>query len=314
MLIVVKSSNGKQIGEIEIDDTSIKIKHNSKPTLVISDQEIIKAIRNHDQSILPTLFTDYNLLIGEIAALYGVSYNTAYKYLHNHGVDTSSKEGRRNSSYALVFSDERKRKISKSHIGKVVPPYIRTPEIKQKISDSLRRGYQEGRIKVNGEGISQAWADGRFDNVPMGRGIQGYFHSNKTSRPNGNIYFRSLLELNYLIISEEDPLVKSIINEPVHIRLTDGGVYVPDFLTNDINLVELKPHNHLLWTKDDDGRFEEEIRCAVEYCKQRGWMYSVIYDDDIGFETTKFKRYLRNNNLIDKYNIRFNHPEKISWS
>ena len=49
--------------------------------------------------------------------------------------------------------------------------YERTPEIREKISQTLKEGYQSGRIVMNREALSQAWKDGKYDNSPMGRGI-----------------------------------------------------------------------------------------------------------------------------------------------
>ena len=46
--------------------------------------------------------------------------------------------------------------MSESRKGKPqsVPPYERTPEIRRKISDTLKEGYRSGRIIVNKDGIS----------------------------------------------------------------------------------------------------------------------------------------------------------------
>lgn len=107
--------------------------------------------------------------------------------------------------------------------------------------------------------------------------------------------------------------VVSIINEPVHIKLHGGGIYIPDFLVNDACLIELKPKNHLLWTKDSNGRFNEEMSAAVSFCEKRGWSFMVVHDDDLGFETGAFKKFLRNNpDLISKYKIRFNDPDRLA--
>lgn len=77
-------------------------------------------------------------------------------------------------------------------------------------------------------------------------------------------------------------------------------------------LVELKPSNHFIWTKDSvDDRFEKEIDGAVKYCKEIGWDFKVIYDTEIGFNSGKFKKYLLSHpEIIEKYNIRFNKPLK----
>lgn len=92
-----------------------------------------------DESIIATLFNEYYLLIGEIAALYGVCYSTMAKHLKAAGVDTTSKAGRRNSSYGTTFSEERIQNICKALEGKrKYGVYERTPEIRSKISTSLK--------------------------------------------------------------------------------------------------------------------------------------------------------------------------------
>lgn len=299
-----------------ITQESIIINSYSKPKIEIMNPEDISKIIDKDDSIVPLLFNKYFLTIAEIAALFDVCYQTMYKKMKGMGINTSSKQGRRNSSFGKSFSDERKANISKGNRGKTANHgYERTEEIRERISQTLKDGYKNGRIVVNRSAISKAWSDGKYRKSPMGRGIQGYFSSKKSPRSGGDIYFRSLLELNYLLLQEENDSVISIINEPVHIKLPNNGIYIPDFLINSRELIELKPSNHLSWTKDVNGRFDEEIRAAEKYCDSREWTYRVVYDSDIGFETNKFKRYLRNHqNLKDKYNIRFNNPEKVSWS
>lgn len=311
----VKTANGKQCGHIEIKENGFLVASDTKPTVEVYDDVIVKDICEKNGRCIRRLYDEYELTIGEIAALFEVSYQTMYKRMRQAGFDTSSKSGRRNSSYGIHFSEQRKKNISLGNNGKTahIVEYERTPEIRRKISESLKRGYESGEISVNAEGISRAWASGKYDEAAMGRGIQGYFHSSKISRRKGDIYFRSLLELCFLIKAEESDEVKSIINEPVHIKLSGHEIYIPDFLINGTELVELKPFNHLLWTKDENGRFEREVDAATLYCDKRGWSFKVIYDRDIGFETSSFKRFLRNHEeVIKQYQIRFNNPDQLA--
>ena len=311
----VKTANGKQCGCVDNISEGFIVISDTKPSVEIKNAEIVKDISNKNYDCIKRLYNEYELTVGEIAALFEVSYQTMYKRMKEAGYDTSSKKGRRNSSFGVHFSEQRKKNISIGNSGKTahIVEYERTPEIRQKISKSLKRGYESGAIIVNSEGISRAWASGRYRNATMGRGIQGYFHSSKTPRSNGDIYFRSLLELCFLIKAEESDEVVSIINEPVHIRLSDHEIYIPDFLINSIRLIELKPTNHLLWTKDKSGRFDMEVKAATSYCNERGWSFEVVYDRDIGFETSSFKRFLRNHKeIVQQYQIRFNNPEQLA--
>lgn len=127
------------------------------------------------------------------------------------------------------------------------------------------------------------------------------------------MYFRSLLELKYILDVENDSNITSVTSEPFHIKLEDGSTYTPDFLINEKVLIELKPHNHMKWRKDSqDNRFEKEVRGAEKYCEEHGYVFKIIYDTDIDFDTSKYKKHLLSHpEIIDKYNIRFNKELKI---
>lgn len=308
----IKSANGIVIGRIDVSQGSIIISNNAKPAVIITDSHIIDAIKLNDYSIIDELRRSYELSVGEIASLYNVSYPTMYKRMRELGINTSNKTGRLSSTYGSHMKKERRENISRGNRGKTANHgYERTPAIRAKVSNTLKTKYLSGELSVNGAGISNAWRDGRYDNAPMGRGIQGYFHSNKTSRPEGFIYFRSLLELAFLIRVENDATVISVVNEPVHIKLPSGGIYVPDFLINEKVLIETKPSNHIQWSKDKEGRFDEEVMSAKQYCVERGWDYKIIYDTDIDFETTSFKREIISCDYTSLYKIRFNNPERL---
>lgn len=312
--IDIKSSSGKVTGHIEKTEDKIKIINGKKPIVEIEDKDIIERINNREESVIIQLYDEYTLLISEIAALFGINYSNMNKKIKTLDVKTKSKSGRRNSSFGQTFSEKRRKHIGESHLGKSpsTPPYIRTPEIRQRISETLKEGFKSGRIVVNGEALSKAWKDGKYENSPMGRGIQGYVHIEKSAKESKDIYFRSLLELFYLLEAEEDPNIITIASEPVHIKLIDNSIYVPDFLINDELLIELKPHNHMKWRKDSvDNRFEKEMDGAKRFCEEKNWKFKLIYDIDIGFETKKYKKFLLSHpEIIEKYNIRFNKPLK----
>lgn len=98
------------------------------------------------------MFDDYYLLIGEIAALYHMTYSTTRKHMIKQGINTKSKAGRRNSSYGKTFSDERKAKIGAASKGRKITPYERTPEIKNKISEGLKKYYSEHEVSEETRG------------------------------------------------------------------------------------------------------------------------------------------------------------------
>ncbi len=53
--------------------------------------------------------------------------------------------------------------MSASQVGRTVAStYIRTPEIREKISKTLRDGYKSGRIVQDPAVKSKAWAEGKY--------------------------------------------------------------------------------------------------------------------------------------------------------
>ena len=306
----VKNSSGTIIGDIEITDDQIIINHYKKPLLIINDIQIIKGIKNKDNELIVKLYDDFQLSIGEIATLYGVTYSTMNKRIKKLPITTTVSYGRRNSSYGREFSEERKQKIGAKSKGRYIEPYIRTPEIKEKISKGLKRYYATHEVSIETrEKLSQAWADGKYKDSKMGRGISGYFTSNKENK---TFYFRSLLELNFLILIEEDNNVSTYTVEPFSIKLTDNHHYTPDLLINNQYIIELKPSKHLMY--ENEERWNKEITGATEFCNSHNFIFKVIYDTDIGFESRQYKIYLKTHpELIQKYNIKFNSDIK-DWS
>ena len=296
------NSSGKQIGQIYIDKEQIIVQHNTKPKLIIQDKELIQKVLDKKEDGIIELYDKYFLSIGEIASLYNVCYaNINRKKLP---FKTGRSEGRRNASYGTKHSEETKKKIGEKSKGRIIPQYERTPEIREKISKSLKEYHKTHQVSdETRKKLSQAWADGKYQNSPMGTGIHGFFHSLKNNK---KFYFRSLLELKYMIMLEQNEKVTSFQVEPFQIKMQDGiHHYTPDFLVNNINIIELKPHNHLSYTKEND-RFHQEIESAKQFANNHNMNFQIIYDTDINFETKKFKRWLINNpDIINLYQITF---------
>ncbi len=304
--MIVKNSSGIIMGEIEFQENTIMIKHVSKPILIINSIEDINYILNKDKDFIVILYDEYYLTIGEIATLYGVPYSNMNKQMNLLDIKTKAQSGRRNSSFGKQFSQERKDNISHSLQGKkcTTPPYERTPEIKQKISDGLKRYFQEHEVSEETRlKLSAAWTRGCYDRSKMGRGIQGYIFSIKMKR---DFYFRSLLELKYLLQIETDDDVINYQVEPFQIKLGDNHHYTPDILINNTLLIELKPFTHLNYESEE--RFNLEMSCAKQYCIEHNYIFKIVYDRDIEFRTSTFKTWIQNNPLIvELYNIRFNY-------
>ena len=305
----IKNSSGKIIGKIEKTEEGYLIINPPKPNLLIDDVELVNKIDNGDESAFETLWNDYTLLIGEIAALYGKIYATTRKHLQRMGIDTNSHAGRRNSSYGREFSEERKKKIGEKSRGRKIPQYERTPEIREKISLGLKKYFSENEVSTETrQKLSDAWARGCYNHSPMGKGYSGYFYSPKN---NLDFYFRSFLELAYLLVLEKEESVQYYEVEPFKIRLENNHFYTPDVLTNGKLLIELKPSKHLSY--EDKERWDLEQRGIEKFCSEHNYDYTIVYDKDIEFDSARFKRwYLNNQDELTQYNIRLS--REIVWS
>lgn len=298
----IKNANGKIIGYIEEDSGGMSIHNGSKPILNIKNEEHIRRIQQKDLSFVVELYDDYTMTIAEIAALYREPYFRMSSIIKTLPVKTEQKSGRRNSSYGLAFSEERLKHMSDAQIGHAsTSTYIRTPEIREKISKKLKEGYRSGRIAQDPAMKSKAWAEGKYAHAKMGRGIQGFFHSIKMNK---DMYFRSLMELNFLIIIENPDDVVAYQTEPFQIKLPHGAHYTPDVLINGKIIVELKPKGFYKYT--DMSRFCLEMAGLNNYCNKNNMGYVVVYDADIGFKSREYRKYIRNHpEIIEQYDIRF---------
>lgn len=301
--MIAKNSSGKEIAVIEINNGNITIDHFTKPQLVINNPEHINNIINKEVSFMKILYDEYYLTVGEIGCLYNLGYVATNNKLKKLSITTSSVAGRRNSAFGTKFSEDRKAKIGAASKGRVIPQYERTPEIKQKISDGLKQYFQENEVSVETrQKLSDAWARGCYETASMGRGIQGFIYSIKMDK---DFYFRSLLELKYLLQLEIDDNIRCYQVEPFQIKLENGHHYTPDILVNNNILIELKSLNHLEYTSEE--RFNLEVQGANQYCKEHNYVFKVVYDTDIDFRTSTYKIWIKNNPMIiELYNIRFN--------
>lgn len=309
---IAKNSSGKIIGTVEILQNEIIIKHNLKPELKITNLEHINLIKNKTNEGIILLYDEYYLNIAEIAALYGTSYATLNKKFKQLPIQTGKNDKRRSTTYGRKLSEETKKKIGEKSIGRQGSgQYERTAQIKEKISKGLKNYYANNEVSLETrQKLSQAWVDGKYKNSIMGRGIQGSFTSLKNNK---KFHFRSLLELKYLLLIEEDSSIKYYEVEPFVIKIDNIHHYTPDFLLNGKDIKELKPFNHLKYVNEKE-RFQQEQKSAKEYAKKNNMTYEVLYDIDINFETKKFKKYLLNNpKILKKYNISFNR-DISKWS
>lgn len=322
MIKKVYNSSSKQTGEVEVlsDKINIRDLRTARLNLEITDPEIINWAQNPDynSTILLRLYDEFYLKIGEIAALSNVLYHRANKWLLQLPIKTTKSAGRRNSSYNIVFSKERRQRLHEGQqkftqrlkeAGQKRFVYKRTPEIKNKIAEGVRRAQLEGRAPTPRDIAIAGWQNGKFDNVDFKRGIGGFIYSLKNQR---DVFFRSLFELYYLLILEQDENITSYKYEPFVIHCEDGTHYRPDLQVGS-DVIELKSYAYIYKQGGEiQKRFEYKKEQGIKYCKKKNLTYKVVFDKDYNFKTNVYKHWLREHeDIIKKYNIRFNEPERV---
>ena len=71
-MLLAKNSSGKIIATIIITKNKIYIDNYNKPMLLIDDLNLINNIKNkNEKEVIPILYDQYTLHIGEISALLG---------------------------------------------------------------------------------------------------------------------------------------------------------------------------------------------------------------------------------------------------
>lgn len=154
------------------------------------------------------------------------------------------------------FDDEWKRKISEGHKG-----LTHTEETKKKISETKKQKISNREYKY----------------VP-GK-IKGYYYSLKM---NENFSYRSNLELKYYKVLDENKNIKKWSCETIIIPYTLNGKshsYFPDvFIEDTKELVEI--NSRMIWYLNKQKK-EAKAEAARKYCKERGWTYKIVYEDDL---------------------------------
>lgn len=305
----IKNSSGKIIGTTTIENNIITIQNKQKPILEITEPKILEETLNGNLSneTIIKLFNEYTLTTGEIASLANKCYSNINKKLKAMPEITIDHRGRRNRAFGQPVSKTQSQKMSQALKGRKAPVYERTPEMRAKISQSLKKYYAEH--PQNPEPHILNWKNGKYDNVDFKIGIGGQLYSLKT---NQTIRFRSLLELYYMLQLEQNPYVITYKYEPFKIKMENNHTYMPDFLINNKDVIELKSKKYVQRVAGVQEKVLYKKNEAEKYCKQYNYTYKIVYDEDIGFESKKMKYYLRDNpDIIKKYQIKFNDENRI---
>ena len=314
MIKKIYNSSNKIIGTVDINFNEIIIHHNKLPDLVINDPELVSFSNNpiYNDDIIIKMFDVFYLTIGEIAALSNVLYHRANKWIKTLPVKTGMNSGRRGSSFGKIFSPKRRRHIAESRKkyfdnGGQPSNYERTPEICAKIKLGIQKAIKDGRLDESAN-ARKGWENNKYQKVNFKRGIGCYMYSNKNKK---RLFIRSLLELQYAILLEEDPNIQGYLYEPFQIKCDNGSFYTPDFQIGS-QIKELKSYNFIYKQGGEiQKKFEYKVDQARKYCKEHNLQYEVIYDKDINFDSKRFKQILRSSDYIVKYQIEFLQPERV---
>ena len=333
MIRKIKNSSGKFTGEIEFTENKIIVNNSKKPTLEITDRRILDVASNKNPDVESVLimYDEYTMCVGEIACVFDVCYSNINKIILNSNPKTKKHNGRRNRSYGKPASEHTKNTIRVKYTGSKIynngereifvaqgqqPPegfkLGRLPfseHHRQKIREAALSGKYLSPSQISRRG----WEKGKFDNVNFKHGIGGYITSQKIEK---RFMFRSLLELDFIInYLEVDDSVKTYKYEPLRIHCEDGSLYTPDFLVNNKEVIELKSYKYVYKQGGKiKEKFEYKKQCAEKYCKENGFIYKVVFDEDIGFKSDVFRHWIWNHkDIIQKYQVEFFQPERV-WS
>ena len=235
------------------------------------------------------------------------SYRLALKRSKNPGVCSScNKTGERNPFFGRKHTKESMEKMietsNNSEKRKEYYEKIKSEEYRKFLSDWMKenspmRGKHCYTIWI--EKYGQEEADKMYIEYrkKIGESVSGeknYWYGKTPPYGSGNgwsgwykgWYFRSLLELSYMINVIEKYDIKWKNGESSKYRMTyeyqgKTSNYVPDFILEDKYMVECKPKN--LWGSDkvDAKRLTAEI-----FCRERGLIYKIrevprVTDDEV---------------------------------
>lgn len=168
-------------------------------------------------------------------------------------------------------------KLSKERIEKSAAGHRGIPlseETKRKISIAHKNTFASGNRQISGKFIGKIWSD----------------------KNNKYIYYRSELELIYIVKLENDISVKIYKTDYPHIKYELNNeifTYFPDFFINEKDIVEINSYTVFYLNKD---KKEAKAEAARKYCQENSLTYKILYEDDLGVEYS-VPDYIKNYNF-----------------
>lgn len=197
--------------------------------------------------------------------------------------------GENNPRYGVEVLKETREKMRKAQIGKTYEDKFGKEgaiEIRKKLSKANSGSNNPMYGKPSPQGSGNGWS--------------GWYKG---------FYFRSILELSFLKVNLNENLKSA---ENIKIPYIDyNGVkrnYLPDFILNDKELIEIKPLS-LINSLENKLKFE----AAEKYCEENNLIFKVFTENDFKVLSTDEIRELKENNEIkfieryeEKYKQKFN--------
>ncbi len=115
--------------------------------------------------------------------------------------------------------------------------------------------------------------------------VRGFYTSVRWGR---QVAFESTLERDFLILTDFDPSVVSVTEQPCRIRFSDSDGknhrYTPDFYVERVagrhsdKLIEIKYNANLL---EDGAKLKPAFEAAETFANENDWSFEVLTEDNI---------------------------------
>jgi hypothetical protein len=155
--------------------------------------------------------------------------------------------------------------------------YNRWSKSIKKYWEKLKENKEEYKkiCETHSEKTSKAYIDGKLN--PYGyHHKHGYFISNKFSQ---KFYYQSSYELSFLEFCETSNKIKKLQKNTIRINYKVNDInkkYIPDFVVNDIFIIEIKPKTMLNYQNN-----HLKFKAAYEYSNINNLKYLIITENEL---------------------------------
>lgn len=219
-------------------------------------------------------FNKYKKIV-YVEALKVCGKNTVIKYELGNPDEMSDEELIKFSGYTKGLNAKKrtekqkkndKRKWKITHFKNYYSKEINYDELSDEQIDDLYRNYlnDSGRL----ENTTKKGRGGKWN--------KGWFHSDKF---NVDVFYRSSYEKYFLEFCENSNIIKKIefhLNGIKYIFKNQSHWYFPDFLINDIYLVEIKAKYQL-----KQEQTQAKFQAGIQYCIDKELTYLILTEDNL---------------------------------